>query len=121
MKNLAEAYNEFQKNYGQSVALDYGAIIEKLFSREFKKIANGAELVSKRENLEAQLAGVKDFAGEWTIEAKMIIPSACNKKCTIRYELSSEKAGRFDIMAVIGSEDGRKIDLVDEVFYQMRD
>ncbi len=120
MKKLAKAYNDFQNHYGQSTALDYNAIIEDLFSKTFKKIANGAELVGKREALETQLASVKEFAGGWAIEEKIIIPSACNTKCTVRYILRSHKAGDFDVMALISSEDGQKIDSIDELYYQMQ-
>lgn len=48
-----------------------------------------------------------------------IIPSADNKQCVIRYILSTDKGGNYDIMAVLSSVDGKKIDLIDEVYYQI--
>lgn len=119
MKKLAVAYNEFQHNYGTSEELDYDGIINQLFARHFKKIANGKELVGKRDELLAQLSGVKAFAGNWKIEPIFTIVSDCNKKCTIRYILSSEKAASFDIIAVITADDEGKIEFIDEVFYQI--
>ena len=72
--NLAKAYNDFQNDYGQSIHPDYEEIIKELFSVELKKVANGQELVAKREGLGQQLAGVKAFAGNWTIHANVMIP-----------------------------------------------
>ncbi len=117
--NLAKAYNNFQNDYGQSTRQDYEEVIKALFSADLKKLANGQELVAKREGLGQQLAGVKAFAGNWTINEKLIIPSADNKQCTIRYVLSSEKAGQFDVIVVLTSADGKQIDAIDEIYYQI--
>ena len=115
--NLAKAYNSFQNDYGQSTRPDYEEVIKELFSTDLKKVANGQDLVAKRDGLGQQLAGVKAFAGNWTINANVIIPSIDNKQCTIRYVLSSEKAGKFDVIAIISSANGKQIDAIDEIYY----
>ncbi len=120
MEKLAHVYNEFQNNYGQSIFLDYKHVIENLFSPDFKKIANGSLLVPQRDRLEEQLASVKEFAGSWIIERKNVIASANNNQCAIRYILNSDKAGKFDVIAIIKSDDGKKIDHVDEIYYQIK-
>jgi len=117
--NLAKSYNNFQNDYGQALHPDYEEIINELFSADLKKVANGQELVAKREDLGQQLAGVKAFAGNWTIDAKIVIPLVDNKQCTIRYILSSEKAGKFDVIAILSSSNGKQIDAIDEIYYQM--
>jgi hypothetical protein len=117
--NLAKAYNNFQNDYGQSISPDYEEIINELFSVDFKKVANGQELVAKRDGFGQQLAGVKAFAGNWIINANIIIPSVDNKQCTIRYILSSEKAGKFDVIAILSSNNGKQIDTIDEIYYQI--
>jgi hypothetical protein len=117
--NLAKSYNNFQNEYGQSMRPDYEEIINELFSADLKKVANGQELVAKREGLGQQLADVKAFAGNWTINANVIIPSIDNKQCTIRYILSTEKAGKFDVIAILSSANGKQIDAIDEIYYQM--
>ena len=114
---LAEQYNQFQHAFGQGVEKDYEAIINTMFTSKFKKIANGNELASERSQLLAQLFSVKDFAGKWAIESQEIIPSQDNTKCTIRYFLASEKAGRFEVIAIIRANNGQ-IDRIDEVYYQ---
>ncbi len=117
--NLAKSYNNFQNEYGQSMRPDYEGVINELFSVDLKKVANGQELVAKRDGLGLQLAGVKAFAGKWTINANVIIPSIDNKQCTIRYILCSEKAGKFDVIAILSSANGKQIDAIDEIYYQM--
>ncbi len=120
MKELALMYKEFQNSYGQSEKKDFKETIENLFAIKFKKIANGVELVTERDELEKQLASVKVFAGNWIMRENYIIPSADNKQCAIRYILSTDKGGNYDIMAVLSSVDGKKIDLIDEVYYQIQ-
>ncbi len=117
--DLARRYNEFQNDYGQGVSKDYNAIIESLFSSAFKKIANRTELVSERARLEQQLADVKAAAGNWTMREKSTIPSADNKQCVIWYVLETEKAGSFDVMAILRSSNGNQIDSIDEVYFQI--
>ncbi len=41
------------------------------------------------------------------------------KKCTIRYIISTEKIGSFDVMAILYSSDEMKIESIDEVYYQI--
>lgn len=114
---LAEQYNQFQHSFGQGAENDYEGVVEKLFSPTLKKLANGNVLASQRAELLTQLNEVKDIAGKWTIESQEIIPSLDNTKCTIKYSLSSQKAGRFEIIAIITAPQGR-IDRIDEIFYQ---
>ena len=118
MIKLGKLYNQFQHSYGQSVSLDYDNTVKSLFSANFKKIANGIELVSGAQNLLIQLNEVKKSAGLWTIDVIDTIPSLCNQKLTISYILNSEKLGKFGIIAIINSSDGEKIDQVNEVYYQ---
>jgi len=119
VKELAKKYNKFQNNFGSNNESDCKSIIEDLFSHEFKKVANGQILISRKDEIENQLNGVKDFAGNWSITEKLIIPSQDNKICTIRYLLESEKAGIFDIIAILTSSNGSKIDSIDEIYYQL--
>ncbi|MBX9585976.1 MAG: hypothetical protein K2X50_01845 [Gammaproteobacteria bacterium] len=117
IKVYAERYNEFQHQLGQGVEQDYEAIITELFSPEFKKTANGDVLVSNRSQLFSQCENCREMAGKWTIQSTDIIPSADNTQCTIRYLLTSEKAGQFDVIAIMTISNGL-IDRVDEVYYQ---
>ncbi len=119
IKDLAIAYSAFQNSYGQSEDKNYQEIIEGLFSPGFRKIANNAILVSNRDGLESQLGGVRVAAGKWTMKEKKTIPSADNKQCVIWYVLETEKMKSFDVMAILSSSDGNKIDLIDEIYYQI--
>lgn len=116
-KTLAEQYNQFQNNFGQDSSQDYDDIILKLFTADFKKVANGNELAQERAQLLAQLNSVKDFAGTWSIQTLDIIPSADDRKCTNRYYLKSEKAGQFEVIAILSIRQGQ-IHRIDEIFYQ---
>lgn len=118
MNGLVEAYNHFQNNFGQGVELDYQQVVTSLFSKDFKKVANGVELVSKAEDLITQLQSVKEAAGAWSVDVKESIPSVCNTKLTLSYVLISEKLGKFGIIAIINSADQKKIDSIREVYYQ---
>lgn len=118
ISTVAEKYNQFQHAFGQGDEHNYEDLINSLFSPQFKKIANGAELAGERTQLLSQLNSVKDFAGSWTIQSQEIIPSHDNTKCTVRYFLSSEKSGRFDVIAILSASNGQ-IDRIDEIFYQI--
>lgn len=118
MNDLVKSYNHFQSSFGQGVELDYQHMVNSLFSKDFKKIANGVELVSNAEGLINQLQSVKEVAGAWSIKVKESIPSSCNKKLTLSYILNSEKLGNFEIIAIINSFDQKKIDSIREVYYQ---
>ena len=117
VSDLAEKYNQFQHAFGQGKAQNYEILIETLFSPHFKKIANRKELVSERPNLLSQLTGLKDFSGNWVIQSLDIIPSYDTTKCTIRYFLNSEKAGNFEIIAILSTLYDQ-IDRIEEVYYQ---
>jgi hypothetical protein len=121
IETLAHAYNAFQHHYGQSMVTNVQHVIENLFAPAFKKIVNGATLVGKRDDLESQLAHIKLLTGPWVIKPSMIIPSADNQQCTIRYSLITENAGTFDVIAIISSGDNQTIHLIDEVYYQVND
>ncbi|HQS84061.1 MAG: hypothetical protein B7Y25_03805 [Alphaproteobacteria bacterium 16-39-46] len=73
-----------------------------------------------RTKLFSQLKGAKDFAGKWTILSQEIIPSKDNIQCTLRYYLDSEKAGRFEVIAIISAPNGQ-IERIEEVYYQKKD
>ncbi len=118
IESLAIRYNEFQSDYGSHASKDYPSIIENLFSPEFRKTANGQILTHQASELEGQLLSVRNFAGTWSIHPKEIIPSACDKKCTIEYTLTSEKAGTFHVIAILTAKD-QKIDSIHEVYYQI--
>lgn len=118
MQRLVESYNNFQNSFGQSLELDYQQVVTSLFSKDFKKVANGKELVSRAEGLIHQLQGVKEAAGAWSTDVKEAIVSLCGKICTFRYILDSEKLGKFEIIAIINSADQMKIDSIREVYYQ---
>jgi hypothetical protein len=114
--DLARRYNEFQQSYGQSEDRNYSEIIEGLFSPNFQKIIKRKVEVANRDALETQLKGVRDVVGSWTIEVKDIIPSADNKKCTVRFVLNTPEAGSFDVLKVLSSKNGKTIDKVDELY-----
>jgi hypothetical protein len=119
IENIAEKYNRFQNNFGQNVEQDYDAFIESLFSPESTKTANGQVLVASRGEFKGQLTSVRDMAGSWTMDIKYVIESATDQNYVIRYMLVTEKLGDFDVMALLGSLDGVKIDFIDKVNYQI--
>jgi len=117
IQTLAERYNSFQHSFGQDVAHDYDDLISTLFTADFTKIANGDELASERSQLLTQLRSTKEFAGTWSIQSVEIIPSADEAKCTIRYFLNSEKAGQFEVIAILSAKQNL-IHRIDEIYYQ---
>lgn len=123
IKNLAIRYNQFQNNFGShdfpqesEKASDH--VIYELFAPDFKKIVNG-NLVADRSSLKVQLNNVKNMAGSWTIEPKEIIPSEDNKACTVHYIVTTEKAGSFQVIAILKSSNAQEIQSIDEVSYQI--
>jgi hypothetical protein len=86
--------------------------------RHLRRSANGQELVGHRQQLIAQLQGIKEFAGNWTINCLDLIVANEENKCTVRYILSSEKAGQFEVIAIITAQNNR-IESIHEVYYQI--
>ena len=119
IQHLAQQYNDFMSCFGSGVEIDQSVLIEKLFTADFQKIANGIILTLGRKELENQLTEIKEKTGNWTIETKKILPSADNKECTIRFMAETEKAGKFDVLAVLSSEDNLQISKIDEIYYQV--
>ena len=119
ISELAKQYNSFQENFCKTCEADLADVISGLFEDKFQKIANGAVLVANRNGLADQLSEVKNIAGKWALDVKDIIPSRDDKKCTIRYVISTEKAGKFDVLAVLSSNNGMQISKIDELFYQI--
>lgn len=116
INGVAVTYNTFQHDVGQGKeAFDR---IESLFSPSFQKIANGAVLVSKRDELKNQLSTVKEMTGKWKVEVKEIAPLQDPQRCFIRYLLVTEKAGTFDVLATVRIDGEGRIALIDEVYYQ---
>lgn len=119
IQELGHQYNAIQKEMGRPGTSGWVSTLPTLFSSQFHKIANGTVLVQNRSELEKQILQCREDAGPWQIEEKEMIPSQDNSKCTLRYVISTEKAGKFDVIAILSSTNGRQIDSVDEVFYQI--
>ncbi len=118
--NIAERYNKFQNDFGSGVVQDYDSIIEELFSPEFTKTGNRTQLVSKRDELKTQLEDIKKMVGGWNIEPTRTIKSADNNDYVISYSLKT-KDNVFDVIAILESSDGVKIDCIDEIFHIVED
>lgn len=119
IQRLAERYNALQNRMGCSSDTAWEKDIDSLFSQDFTKTANGQVLVKNRSELLQQITACIDGAGFWAIEEKDIIPSKDGQTCTIRYVITTEKAGAFDVMALVSSKNGQTIDAVNEVYYLM--
>ncbi|MCE2950775.1 MAG: hypothetical protein ACK5TR_06420 [Alphaproteobacteria bacterium] len=119
ISRLGHQYNALQMRMGQEDQQGWQNEIPLLFSPTFKKIANGEVLVEKGSDLLPQIDQCRALAGPWTIQVKAVTPAKNNKSCTIRYVLCSQKAGDFDVIALLDSADGRYIDQIDEVYYHL--
>lgn len=118
--NIAERYYSFQNDFGSGVIQDYESIIEELFSPEFTKIGNREQLVGSRDELKLHLEKVREEVGGWRIEVINTIKSADNNDYVINYSLKSEKEA-WDVIAILGSSDGNKIDSIDGLYYILED
>lgn len=118
IEHLAHQYNQFMADFGSGKEIDYTALMEKLFNPDFEKIANGIILTFGMKELENQLNEVKKTIGGWTIETIKILPSTNNKECTIRFLAETEKAGKFDVLAILYADNNMKINKIDEIYYQ---
>lgn len=116
LSNIADRYNKFKNDFGSGVVQDYESIIENLFSPSFSKTANRAQLVGSRDELKTQLEDIKKMVGEWIIEPTKTIKSFDNNDYVISYSLKT-KDNIFDVIAILESSDGVKIDCIDEVYH----
>lgn len=117
---LGRRYNTLQTRMGKEEGQEWQEEVSLLFSSFFKKVANGEILVAKASDLMSQIEQCRALAGAWTIEVIYVIPAKDNTSCTIRYVLRSEKAGDFDVIALLKSQNGIHIDQIDEVYYQLQ-
>ena len=115
LKQMAQAYNQFQHNFGADNPQNYDEILETLFHPSLKKITNGVELVKSREFLVPQLEKVREIAGYWIVECLKIISTA--EREVIHYLLSTEKRGIFEVILILSFKE-KKISLIEEIYYQ---
>lgn len=114
--NIAERYNKFQNDFGSGLVQDYESIIEGLFSPSFTKTANRNQLVGKRDELKSQLEDIKKMVGKWTIEPTKTIKSADSNDYVISYSLKTND-NVFDVIAILESSDGERIDCISEIYH----
>lgn len=119
IEELAHVYIQHYKEYGQSVASDFSDSYKNLFSPAFKGFANGQLLAAKPDGFEKHLADTKEEIGKWLVDVRSCIPSADGKHCTLRYVLTTEKEGKYDVFAVLSSHEGERIDALDGVYYAL--
>jgi hypothetical protein len=118
--SIAEQYNNFQNDFGSGLDKDFDTIIDELFASDFKKIANGQELVSEAAHLHAQLISAKGMLGSFSINPVYIFQSSDGKHFTNRYIIETAKAGNFEVIAIMTIDDQKHISLIDEVYYQIQ-
>jgi len=116
--DLAKRYNKFQEDVGAQFGANIDQVISEIFSKSFKKIANGTPLVATRDDLKSQLLTVRQQAGNWTIDVKEILAFQDPQRCLIRYHLDSTNFGLFDVMATLRANSKDQIEEIDEVYYQ---
>jgi hypothetical protein len=87
-----------------------------LLSPEFKRISNGKLRAVGVDGLEADFSTTKEEIGKWQINVLSRIYSADGKHCTLRYILSTEKEGKYDVLAVLSSYDGEHIDSIEGMY-----
>ena len=116
---VVDAYVAYHNEYGQSASKALPDAYKNLFSPKFRKIGNGKLLADKQGDLEKNLADTKEEIGKWQINVHSRMYSADGKHCTLRYVLSTEKEGKYDVLAVLSSHDGEHIDSIDGVYYAL--
>jgi len=119
IKELGVQYNALQMEMGASESPNWLENIDLLFSEKFTKRVNGKFLVTTRSELENQIIKCREDIGSWKIQEKEIIPSKDNQTCTIQYVISTEKAGDFEVIALLKSSNAKQIDSIDEIYYQV--
>lgn len=119
IKELGAQYNALQMEMGASENQSWLENINLLFSEKFTKRVNGELLVATRSELENQIIKCREDIGSWKIQEKEIIPSKDNQVCTIQYIISTEKAGDFEVIAILKSSNAKQIDSINEIYYQI--
>lgn len=119
IKELGVQYNALQMEMGASENQSWLENINLLFSEKFTKRVNGELLVATRSELENQIIKCREDIGSWKIQEKEIIPSKDNQVCTIQYIISTEKAGDFEVIAILKSSNAKQIDSINEIYYQI--
>lgn len=119
IKELGVQYNALQMEMGASENQSWLENINLLFSEKFTKRVNGELLVATRSELENQIIQCHKDIGSWKIREKEIIPSKDNQTCVIQYIISTEKAGDFEVIAILKSSNAKEIDSINEIYYQI--
>ncbi len=121
IERLGERYNELQQAMGDPLQSDWSQEIADLFSEGFTKAINGRTIVKNRAELQERIIECREDSGAWTIMAQPVIPSRDGTQCVAPYFLASEKRGKFEVMALIVSADGKHIDSISEIYYQIEE
>lgn len=75
-------------------------------------------MVRSRDELKLHLESTKEEVGRWRIEVKNTIKSADNNDYVINYSLKAPNEA-WDVIAIIGSSDGKTIDSIDGIYYDV--
>lgn len=105
LKHGGEQYLDFMSQVGRASNDGYIAQMPEIFATECKKIENGNELLTTREELIEQLKNARRIVGVWEITTLNILPVPDQQTCVVHFQWDSETTGPHATMAILKFDD----------------
>ena len=119
MEKIISEYIQFQKDMGKIGGEECLKIIPDVFSADIVKITDGHKHATGHTGLEKHCMELRNLYSTWHVNVKSQVVSDDKKSATIIYEITTDKAGVFEVVAFLKFTEDRKIQEINESYYQL--
>jgi len=92
------------------------AIKAPLLAKNCRKIINGVVISKNKQEVEKQLKEVRETAGAWKVALLDDTLDPIKQKFTVHYNITSQSAGAFTVIAIVKYTPQGQIEEINEVY-----
>lgn len=118
-EKIVNEYIQFQKDMGEKEGEDCLKMIPDIFTKDVVKITDGRKFAQGHEGLEKHCLELRSLYDTWYVNVKSHVVSEDKKSATIIYEITTKKAGIFEVVVVLKLTEDHKIKEVSESYYRL--
>ncbi len=117
-KIIAE-YMDFQKEMGKIDNDECLVSVPDIFTDDVVKITDGQKIAKGLKNLEQHCMELRSKYKSWYIGVKSEIISSDNNSATIRYQITTDEVGIFEVVAFLKFSKDHRIKEINEFYYRI--
>lgn len=119
IEKIVNEYIQFQKDMGKVGGEECLKIIPDIFTKDVVKITDGHKFAEGHKGLAKHCEELRSLYDTWYVNVKSHVISDDRKTATIIYEITTEKAGIFEVVAFLKLTDDRKVKEINESYYRL--